>query len=101
MKLLTKELLKQFEKVGRDEDTPVEEKVVIAKFFNPYGAGTWYATEYDPEEELFFGYCIITDGEWGYFALGELEAYKFHGVPFMGIERDLYWKPCKFKEVVL
>jgi hypothetical protein len=47
MQLLTKELLKRFEKVGRQEE--VSDPIVIAKFFNPAGAGTWYATEYDPE----------------------------------------------------
>ena len=33
MKLLTKELLKRFEKVGRQEDA--KDPIVIAKFFNP------------------------------------------------------------------
>ena len=43
MKLLTKELLVRFAKVGRQEE--VHDPLVIAKFFNPAGAGTWYATE--------------------------------------------------------
>jgi len=33
MKLLTKELLMRFEKVGRQEDD--KDPIVIAKFFNP------------------------------------------------------------------
>jgi hypothetical protein len=42
MQLLTKALLKKFAKVGRQEDK--KDPLVIAKFFNPAGAGTWYAT---------------------------------------------------------
>ncbi len=51
MQLLTKELLNRFEKVGRQEE--VSDPIVIAKFFNPAGAGTWYATEYDPNQKNF------------------------------------------------
>ena len=54
MKLLTDELIKRFEKVGRQEE--VKDPVIIAKFFNPTGAGTWFATEYDPQRKDFFGY---------------------------------------------
>jgi len=57
MKLLTKELLKRFEKVGRQEDA--KDPIVIAKFFNPTGAGTWLATEYDPNSKEFFGFVSI------------------------------------------
>jgi len=61
MKLLTKELLKRFAQVGRQEDE--SDPLVIAKFFNPTGAGTWYATEYDPQDQIFFGYVSIF-GDW-------------------------------------
>ena len=88
MKLLTDELIKNFEKVWRQED--VKDPVVIAKFFNPTGAGTWYATEYDPQSKNFFGYVSIF-GDWndecGYFSLTELESLK--GQFGLGIERDI------------
>lgn len=64
---------------------------VIAKFFNPSGAGTWYATEWFPEEGIFFGYVSIFGDEcdeWGYFSLAELE--EFRGTFGMRIERDLH-----------
>ena len=90
MKLMTKTLEKRFAEIGSQE--AVKDPVVIAKFFNPTGAGTWYATEYDPETRTFFGYASIFgdwNDEWGYFSLDELESYKG---PFgLGIERDLYW----------
>ena len=98
MKLLTSELLKQFEKKGRQEENT--DPVVIAVFFNPTGAGTWYATEYDPVDKIFFGYASIFgdhNDEWGYFSLEELESYR--GKFGLGIERDLYFTPKPFSQV--
>lgn len=90
MKLLTKGLEKRFAQVGSQEE--VKDPVVIAKFFNPTGAGTWYATEYLPEERIFFGFVSIFNDhcdEWGYFSLNELES--FRGSFGLGIERDLHF----------
>ena len=99
MKLLTKELLNRFAKVGRQED--VTDPVVIAKFFNPTGAGTWLATEYDPDAKIFFGFVSIFgdhNDEWGYFSLDELESYV--GRFGLGIERDLHFTEQKMSEVM-
>lgn len=99
MKLMTKKLEKRFAEVGRQED--VEDPIVVAKFFNPTGAGTWYATEYDPKQKLFFGYVSIFGDhcdEWGYFSLEQLEEYK--GRFGLGIERDLYWTERPASEVI-
>lgn len=90
MKLITKELEKRFAQVGRQEDA--KDPLVVVKFFNPTGVGTWYATEYEPETGLFFGYVSIFSDhcdEWGYFSLKELEEFK--GQFGLGIERDLYF----------
>ena len=90
MKLMTKELEERFEMVGSQED--IKDPLVIAKYFNPTGAGTWYATEYNPKERLFFGYVSIFgdwNDEWGYFSLDELEGFK--GQFGLGIERDLFF----------
>lgn len=43
MKLITKEIEALFKKIGRQGK--VDDPIVVAKFFNPTGAGTWYATE--------------------------------------------------------
>jgi Protein of unknown function (DUF2958) len=61
MRFLTKELEKRFSQAGPQEN--VNDPLAIAKFFNPAGAGTWYATEYDPKERMFFGYASIF-GDW-------------------------------------
>lgn len=87
--LLDANLKQRFLDVGSQEDK--EDPIVIAKFFNPTGAGTWYATEYDDDTDCFFGYVSIFGDdcdEWGSFSLRELEEYK--GRFGLGIERDLY-----------
>jgi len=99
MKLLTKKLERRFAKVGRQEC--VEDPIVICKFFNPVGAATWFATEYDPETRMFFGWADIfgnpTTAELGYFSLDEFEQTRIPlkigscVVGYMGIERDLYF----------
>jgi hypothetical protein len=99
MRLLTKELEKRFAQVGSQES--IKDPVIVAKFFNPAGAGTWYATEYDPKDQMFFGYVSIFgdwNDEWGYFSLKELELY--HGPWGLGIERDLYWTEQKASAVI-
>jgi len=91
MELMTKELEERFEEVGSQEK--IKDPIVIAKFFNPVGPGTWLATEYDPKDKIFFGYVSLFGDycdEWGSFSLEELESVKG---PFgLGIERDLYFK---------
>ena len=99
MRLMTKELEKRFLKVGSQEN--IKDPVIVAKFFNPTGAGTWYATEYDPKDEMFFGYVSIFgdwNDEWGYFSLAELQSYV--GPWGLGIERDLYWTEQKASTVI-
>ncbi len=99
MRLMTKQLEKRFAQVGSQEN--VSDPVIIAKFFNPTGAGTWYATEYDPKEQIFFGYVSIfgdSNDEWGYFSLSELESVR---VAFgLEIERDLHWTEQKASKVI-
>lgn len=99
MQLLTKELLQRFNMIGKQEN--IADPIVIAKFFNPIGAGTWYATEYDPDEKMFFGYVSIFgdwNDEWGYFSLEELQNYR--GNLGLGIERDICFKEKPISQIV-
>lgn len=43
MRLITKQIESLFKKFGSQEK--VDDPVVVVKFFNPTGVGTWYATE--------------------------------------------------------
>jgi hypothetical protein len=99
MKLITKTLEKRFARVGSQANA--KDPLIIAKFFNPTGAGTWYATEYDPKTRTFFGYVSIFgdwNDEWGYFSLDELASYR--GMFGLGIERDLYFNEQLASEVI-
>ena len=99
MKLLIKTLENRFAQVGSQAEE--KDPLIIAKFFNPTGAGTWYATEYDPERRVFFGYVSIFgdwNDEWGSFSLDELESYRG---PFgLGIERDLHFDEKRASQVI-
>lgn len=90
MQLLTKELETEFKRIGSQEE--LNDPLVVARFFNPTGAGTWLATEYSPEDKIFFGFVSIFGNEcdeWGSFSLDELES--FRGRMGLGIERDKYF----------
>ena len=97
MKLITKTLEERFEKIGCQSQTA--DPIVVAKFFDPCGSATWYATEYDAENKIAFGYVTgLAFDEWGTFSITELESIKR---PFgLGIERDLYFKEQRFKEII-
>lgn len=100
MQLMTSRLERRFREVGaqRLRDNPL----VIAKYFDPTGSATWYATEYDTSTQTFFGYVSIFNDhcdEWGYFALQDLEGIRcLYG---LGIERDLYCGEKRISEFYL
>ncbi len=96
MKLLTSEILERFKKTGF-QDTG-ENPLIIAKFFNPAGSGTWYATEYDPEERKFFGFVTgLAFDEWGYFSLDEMQSVTLQ--MGLGIERDILFEPTRANDI--
>ena len=85
-KLLTKADLKKLPPLYSQENN--HDPMVWVKFFNPYGRGTWFAIEFDPKEELFFGYVMGLGGdELGYFSLNDMRRIR--------AEREQYWKPMK------
>jgi len=92
MELMTKEIEKRLEKfpIGSQDEKGMDAEVVV-KYFNPYGAGTWLITEgvkIEGGDWELFGYCHISEWEWGYVILSELESLS---LPFgLGIERDMY-----------
>lgn len=103
MKLLTEEIKKSFKKYPLySQDGKGMDSVVLVKYFNPVGSGTWLITEAEEQEDgdyLLFGYCHISCWEWGYVLLSELQNLK---LPFgLGIERDLFIrKGATVKELI-
>ena len=109
MKLMTKKLEKQLTKYPLRSQENEEDPVCILKYFNPYGAGTWYVTEAEKQEDgnyLFFGYVELQFDEYGYFTLDELERLqvpiKINGktIGYGGIERDLHFEPTKLSKII-
>ena len=102
MKLLTKEILKKLPPLYANEGKDFADIPVIVKFFFPAGRMTYYATEYDPEEKVFFSYMRSPLGEvydeLGYASLEEMEAVRG---PFgLKIERDEWFGEHSLKEVM-
>jgi len=98
VELMTKELEQKFPKLYATENMKPEEVRIIAKFFDPCGSWTWYATEYDPVRRIFFGLVQGFETEMGYFSLDEMESIK--GPIGLGIERDLYFGEHNLAEVM-
>lgn len=95
MELLTKEIIKKFEKHPIYSQDNKPEKKILVKYFTPFGSWTWYIVEASKEGDdwLMFCYCISGLGEefneWGYVSLNELKSIVG---PFgLGVERDLYF----------
>ncbi|WP_421795369.1 DUF2958 domain-containing protein [Haliscomenobacter sp.] len=95
MKLLTKEILAKFRKVG--DQSNERDPQIICKFFHPASVRTRYPTEYDEESQIFFGYVIGIENERGTFSLHELESFRDRFG--LGIERDKFFRPCRFSEL--
>lgn len=102
MKLITKALEKVFAKYPLySQDGKGFKATVIAKFFLPVGAWTWYVTEAEKRgnDWLFFGMVVNGYGEreLGYFTLSQLQEIRVYG--FITIERDLYFTPTALGEI--
>ena len=97
MQLLTDELRKIIPPFYSSEDIELEEKMVYAKFFLADAQWAWYILELDPESNTFFALVDGLDRELGYVSLEELEQVRGH--MGLNIERDLYFKPVKYKDL--
>src|SRR6266568_7055376 len=95
MELLTAELRKKLPPLYSQEHE--QDPMVYVKFFHPNSHWTWYATEFDPIQGIFFGWVYGDFPELGYFSLSELEEFKDQ--LGLGIERDEHFKPMRLSEV--
>lgn len=69
---------------------PDADHIPVVKFFNPFGQGTWLATELDEDGDILFGLADLGYPELGSWSLSEMAAIR---LPFgMGIERDLHFE---------
>lgn len=88
MKLMTKAVERKIPELYTQEGKGDDARIYV-KFFTPWTSWTWYATEYDPNDGLFFGLVDGHEKELGYFSLAELSSLK--GPWGLKIERDMHW----------
>lgn len=98
MKLFTKDIDKKlFQQypIGND----LENQVVVAKIFNPYGRGVWYLLNSDPEDpDYIWAIVDLFEVEVGSVSRSELESIKVP--PFnLHLERDMYFSPINAAEL--
>ena len=98
MKLFTKDLdNKLFAQFHKGAD--LENQMVVGKIFNPYGKGTWYLMNSDPEDpDYIWGIVDLEDVETGSISRSDLE--KIRVKPFgLPLERDMYFEPINAEEL--
>jgi hypothetical protein len=91
---IDKKLFEQY-KYGSD----MSKQDVVAKIFNPYGAGTWYVMNADPEEpDYLWGIVDLFEVEMGSMSREELVSLR---IPPLNVrlERDVSFKPINAKEL--
>lgn len=74
------------------------EALVLARFFTPASAYTWYMLEYDEENDEAFGYIVGPEPEYGYFSVKELQEARMQSGFLRGmqaVERDISVDPKK------
>lgn len=83
-------------KFGSDFD----KQKVVCKIFNPYGDGTWYIMNSDPEDPDYLWAIVKMFGnvEVGSVSRNELQAISFFGLN-LGLERDISFTPTNAKQL--
>ena len=96
MKLITEEIKRVLPKLYEQESKGLN-AIAYIKFFTHDSNWTWYVTEFDGKD-TFFGLVDGFEKELGYFSLSELQ--NVTGPLGLKIERDLYFKPTKLKDLL-
>ena len=103
---MTEEIEEKFKKYPLgSQDGLLGDSIVVVKYFNPIGVGTWLITEGNKLENgdyEMFGYCHMGSdrmAEFGYVMLSDLENLELpYGIK---LERDLYIPDdCTLKEAM-
>jgi hypothetical protein len=92
---IDKKLFEQYEEFGGD----ISQQDVVVKIFNPYGSGTWYVINSDPEDPNYlWGIVDLFEVEMGSISRDELVSLR---IPPLGVklERDLSFKPINAQEL--
>ena len=91
----------EIEKLAQEQyqyGNDMEKQVIVAKFFNPVGVGTWYLMNQDPNDpDYCWGIVQLFEVEVGSFLKSELESVKLSFG--LGIERDIYFERVNAQEM--
>ena len=98
MKFITKEMIKKTPKLRSQSESSLENLTFYYKFFTPWSNWTWYVAEADYETGECFGLVEGFEKEVGYFNLNELQ--EISGPAGLTIERDLWFEPKKYPEIM-
>jgi hypothetical protein len=91
---IDKKLFEQY-KFGSDLD----KQDVVVKIFNPYGQGTWYIMNADPDEpDYLWGIVDLFETEMGSISRDELVSLRISPLKFK-LERDISFKPTNAKVI--
>ena len=97
MKLLPKNIQDQLQ-AQYQLGNHLEAQKVIAKIFNPYGRGTWYLLNQDPEDpDYLWAIVDMYEVEIGSVLKSDLETIRLTDAN-LPLERDRYFKPLNAKE---
>lgn len=98
-KVLTKDEYDDLVAAFADGSYREDDPMFHAKFFDPYATNwTWYATAFDEANGIFEGYVEGFENEFGSWYLTDLTG-AIRGMRGIGIERDLYFTPCRYSEL--
>ena len=100
MKLFTWEIEKKLQAQFKRGSDP--EQLVHCKIFNPYGRGTWYIVNQDPDDpDYLWAIVDLFEVEEGSVLKSELENCRIPVGRFsFPLERDLFWQSKPAREVL-
>jgi len=95
----TKQDLAKMPKLGETDKEGNATTIVQGHFF--LEGNDWFVTEYDPVEELFYGFAILNSdyqmAEWGCISYQELKDLKMRGM--FEVDYDKYWTKTEVQNV--
>ena len=95
--LMTEEIEKRLPALGT-HCVPGLDDIAQVKFVMHCTQWIWLATQYDPEDQVFYGFVCGLAMEWGEFGLLELDGYR--GDLGQPVERDCDFQPKPIKNVL-
>src|SRR5262245_28328540 len=101
MKFLMREIQAVLPPLGATKDIPLEEKIVICKYYTPKSDLAWYVfegqpLEDDPNDFIFYGTCNQCGNKLGYFSTKFFQGLQeFNAFLTVKCDTSVYMTPYK------